>query len=218
MKGRTFAPITNMTRLTYGIAGCCAIVVVAALLFLSSDTHSNERVGELEREATSLKAQLQNRAPGVATVPDATQQPAQEAPSALPPMVNVEQLAQQVAELSTTVAGLEQTVRNLEDRISRSIRPLPTGDRTVAGLAGKKAELDAQAKNSEAATAELRRFAARFGVTLDERVLTDPTFPTPLDKQPGFEELRIAAVNNFRVLQAVERKFAADLLDRASFR
>jgi len=206
-----------MTRLTYGISGCCAIVVVAALLFLSSDTQSNERIGQSEREATLSSEQLQNRAPSVATVPDATPQPAQETSSTLPPMADAERLTQQVAELSEAVARLEQTVQNLEVRLSRSIRPLPTGDKTAAGLAGKKAELDAQAKRSQAATAELQRFAARFGVTLDERVLTDPAFPTPLDKRPGFEELRIAATNNFRVLQAVERKFAADLLDRASF-
>ena len=66
--------------------------------------------------------------------------------------------------------------------------------------------------------AELQRFAARFGVTLDERVLTERAFSTPLDKQPGFEELRLAATTKLRVLQAVERKYAADLLDRASLR
>ena len=66
-------------------------------------------------------------------------------------MMNAEQLAQQVADLSTTVARLEQTVQTLEDRLSRSVRPLPTGDKTEAGLAGKKAELDAQAKRSQAA-------------------------------------------------------------------
>jgi hypothetical protein len=206
-----------MTRLTYGISGCCAIVVVAALLFLSPDTQSNERVRELEREANSLRERLQNRVPSVAAIPGAAQEPAQEASSVLPPMMNAEQLAQQVADLSTTVTRLEQTVQNLEDRLSRAIRPLPTGNKTEAGLARKKAELDAQARNSQAATAELQRFAARFGIALDERVVTDSTFPAPLDKQPGFAELRLAATNNLRVLQAVERKFAADLLDRASF-
>lgn len=204
--------------------GCCAIVVVAALVFLSPDTQNQESVRELEREVTSLREQLislrgqfQNGVTDVAAVPDAAQQSAQEAPSTLPPILHAAQLTQQVAELSETVARLVQTAQALDDRVSHSMRPLPTGDKTEAGLAGKKAELDAQAKRSQAATAELRRFAARFGVTLDERVLTDPTFTTPLDQQPGFEELRIAATNNFRVLQAVERKFATDLLDHASF-
>ena len=206
-----------MTRLIYGISGCCAIVVVAAWVFLSSDTQSNERARELEREASSPREQLQNRVPIVAAVPVAAEEPVQEESSTRPPMMNAEQLAQQVADLSTTVARLEQTVQNLEDRLSRSGRPLPTGDKTEAGLARKKAELEAQTRNSQAATAALQRFAARFGVTLDERVLTDPTFTTPLDKQPGFAELRLAATSNFRVLQAIERKFVADLLGRASF-
>jgi hypothetical protein len=200
-----------MTRLTYGILGCSTLVVVAALFFLSSDTQSNERGRELEREASSPREQLQNRVPRAAAVPVAAQEPAQAASSALPPTMNAEQLRQEVAELSATVESLEQTVQNLEDRLSRSIRPLPTGDKTEAGLARKKAELDAQTRNSQAATAALRRFAARFGVVLDERVVTDATFPTSLDKQPGFAELRLAATSNFRVLQAVERKFAADV-------
>ena len=206
-----------MTRLIYGISGCCAIVVVAALVFLSSDTQSNERARDLEREASSPREQLQNRVPIVAAVPVAAQEPVQEESSTRPPMMNAEQLAQEVADLSTTVARLEQTVQNLEDRLSRSVRPLPTGDKTEAGLARKKAELEAQTRNSQAATAALQRFAARFGVVLDERVVTDSTFPTSLDKQPGFAELRLAATSNFRVLQAVERKFVADLLGRASF-
>ena len=212
-----FPKATNMTRLTYGILGCAAIVVVSALFFLSSDTQSNERAGDLVRKATPPREQLQNGVPIVAAVPGAALEPAGETSSTLPPMMNAEQLAQQVADLSTTVARLEQTVQTLEDRLSRSVRPLPTGDKTEAGLARKMAELDAQARNSQTATAELRRFAARFGVTLDERVITDPTFATPLDKQPGFAELRLAATSNVRVLQAVERKFAADLLGRPSF-
>jgi len=207
----------NMTRLTCGIAACSAIVVVAALSFLSSETQSHERIGALEREATAPREELRTEDTIVATVPSAAQEPAQEAPSTPPHSTNAERLTEQVAELTEAVARLEQTVANLEKRVSRSTRPLPTGDRTEAGLVGKKAELDAQAKRSQAAAAELRRFATRFGVTLDERVLTDATLPTPLDNQPGFEELRIAATNNLRVLQAVERKFAADLLDRASF-
>ena len=115
------------------------------------------------------------------------------------------------------MARLEQTVQTLEDRLSRSVRPLPTGDRTEAGLAGKKAEVDAQAKRSQAAIAELQRFASRFGVVLDERVLSDPTLRTPLDDKPEFKELRLTATTNLRVLQAVEKRFAADLLDRGSF-
>ena len=206
-----------MTRFTFGILSCCAIVVAAALVFLSSDTQSNERVRE-EREATSLREQLQNRVPSVAVVPDAAQQPVQETSSTLPPLMNASQLTQQVAELSIAVARLEEIVRSLDDRISRAVRPHPTSEEAEAGLARRKAELDAQAKSCQAATTELQRFGARFGVALDERVLTDRTFSTPLDKQPGFEELRITATTRLRVLQAVERKYAADLLDRVSIR
>ena len=207
-----------MTRLTFGISSCCAIIIVAALLFLLSDTQSNERVRELDREGTSPREQHQHSVPPVAAVSAAVQQPVQEESSNPSPIVNAAQLTQQVAELSDAVARLEQTARNLEDRISRSIRPHPTSDETEAGLAQRKAELDVQAKTSQAATSELQRFATRFGVALDERVLTDRTFTTPLDKQPGFEELRIAATTKLHVLQAVERKYAADLLDRASIR
>lgn len=207
-----------MTRLTYGISSCCFIVVVAALLFLSPDTPRKERVHKLEREATSLREQLQNRVPSVGAIPRAAQQPAQETSSTLPPIMNAAQLTQQLAELSEAVARLEETARNLDDRISRSIRPLPTSEDAEAGLARRKAELDAQAKSSLAAIAELKRFAARFGVALDERVLTDRTFSTRLDNQPGFEELRITATMRLCVLQAMERKYAADLLDRVSIR
>jgi hypothetical protein len=207
-----------MTRLTYGISGCCAVAIVAALFFLLSDTQSNERVRDLEREANSLREQLPNRVPSVEAVPSAAPEPAQEAASNLPPVMNAAPLTQQVVELSTTVARLEQTVRNLEDRISRSIRPLPTYEEAEASLVRRKAELDAQVKSSQAATAELQRFAARFGVTLDERVLTDLAFPTPLDKQPAFEELRVTATTRLHVVQAAERKYAADLLERASIR
>ena len=207
-----------MTRLTFGISSCCAIIIVAALLFLSSDTQSNERVRELDREVPSPREQHQQSVPLAAAISTAAQQSAEEAPATLPPVMNAAQLTQQVAELSDAVARLEQTARNLEDRISRSIRPLPSSDETETGLARRKAELDAQAKSSQAAIAELQRFAARFGVALDERILTDRTFPTPLDKQPGFEELRLAATTGLRVLQAVEKRYAADLLDRASIR
>ncbi len=207
-----------MTRLTFGISSCCAIIIVAAFLFLSSDTQSNERIRKWDREVTSPREQHQHNVRPVTALPAAALQSAEEAPGTLPPVMNAAQLTQQVAELSDAVARLEQTARNLENRISRSIRPLPTGDETEAGLARRKAELDAQAKSSQGATAELLRFAARFGVALDERVLTDRTFSTPLDKQPGFEELRLAATTKLRVLQAVERKYAADLLDRASIR
>ena len=206
-----------MTRVTYGMAGCCVIMVVTALVLLSSDSPSDERGRDSESAAPLPREEHQHRVPIVEAVPDAAQEPAREVSSTLPPGMNAAQLTQQVAELSLTVERLEQTVQNLEERLSRSMRPLPTGDRTAAGLAGKKAELDAQAKRSQAATAELRRFAARFGITLEERVVTDATFPTLLDQQPGFAELRLTATNNLRVLQAVERKFAADLLDRASF-
>jgi hypothetical protein len=207
----------KITRLTYGISGCCAIAIVAASFVLFSDTQSNQHVGKSESEATSPREQLQIRVPRVEAARAAAQESAKDASPSPPSVTNDAPLAQEVAELSTTVARLEQTVQNLQDRLSRSIRPLPTGDRTEAGLAGKKAELDAQARRYQAATAELRRFATRSGVTLDERVLTDSTFTTPLDKEPEFEELRFAATNNLRVLQAVERKFATDLLDRASF-
>lgn len=207
-----------MTRLTYGFLGACAIVVAAALFFLWPDVRSNERLRELEREAISLREQLQNRDPKVATILGAAQQAAQEASSTVPPIRYPAQLTQQVAELSEAVARLEETARNLDDRISRSIRPLPTSEDAEAGLARRKAELDAQAKSSQAATAELQRFAARFGVALDERVLTDRTFSTRLDNQPGFEELRTTATTRLRVLQAMERKYAADLLDRLSIR
>lgn len=206
-----------MTRLTFAISSCGAIIIVAALLFLSSDTQSNEGVRDSDREGTSPRQRLQNPVAGVEAIRAAMQQPVQDESSTPPPLANAAQLTQQMAELSDAVARLEQTVQNLEGRLSRSIRSLPTGDKTEAGLAGKKAELDAQAKRSRAASVELQRFAARFGVTLDERVLTDPTFPAPLDSQPKFVELRAAATNSLRVLQAVERRFAADVLDRASF-
>ena len=206
-----------MTGVTYGIAGCCVIAIAAALFFLSTDTQSSERVRDLEREATPLQKQPQNPVPAVADVPGTGRESAQEASSTLPPITNEAPLAQQVADLSATVARLEQTVQNLADRVSHSVLSLPTGDKTEAGLAGKKAELDAQAKRSQAAIAELQRFAARFGVVLDERVLSDPTLGTPLDNQPGFQELRLTATSSLRVLQAVEKRFAADLLDRASF-
>ncbi|MEO7319764.1 MAG: hypothetical protein ABIZ56_12310 [Chthoniobacteraceae bacterium] len=207
----------SMTRLTFGISSCCAIIIVAALLFLSSDTQSNERVRDLDRALPSPRKQHQPGVPLAAALSTA-QQFAEETPATLPPVMNSAQLTQQVADLSEAVARLEQTARNLEDRISRSIRPLSTSDETGAGLARRKAELDAQAKSSQAATADLQRFAARFGMALDERILTDRTFPTPLDKQPGFEELRLAATTGLRVLQAVEKRYAADLLDRASIR
>ena len=206
-----------MTGLTYGISGCCVIAIAAALFYLSTDTQSNERVRDLEREVTPLQEQSQNRVSTVAGVPGSGRESAPEASSTLPPIANDAQLAQQVADLSATVARLEQTVQNLADRVSHSVLSLPTGDKTEAGLAGKKAELDAQAKRSQAAIAELQRFAARFGVVLDERVLSDPTLSTPLDNQPGFKELRLTATSNLRVLQAVEKRFAADLLDRGSF-
>ncbi len=206
-----------MTRLTYGISCCCVIAIAAALYFLSTDNQSNERVGDLAREVTPLQEQPQNRVSNVADVPGLGRESAPEASSTLPPIANEAPLAQQVADLSATVARLEQTVQNLEDRLARVVRPLPTGDKTAAGLAGKKAELDAQAKRSQAAIAELQRFATRFGVVLDERVLSDPTLRTPLDNQPGFNDLRLAATSSVRVLQAVEKKFATDLLDRASF-
>ena len=207
----------KIAPLTYGISGCCAIAIVAAWFFLLSDTQSNEQFVKAESQANPLREQLKFRPPSVEAAPVAAQEPVRDTSPNPPAFTNDAPLAQQVAALSENVARLEQTVQNLQDRLARSIRPLPTGDRTEAGLAGKKAEVDAQAKRYQAATAELRRFATRFGVTLDERVLTDPTFTTPLDKQPGFAELRFAATNNLRVLQAVERKFATDLLDRASF-
>ena len=206
-----------MTRLTYGITGCCFIAIVAALFFLSPDDQSHERVRDLERAVTPLQEQSQNRASTVADVPGAGRESAPETSSTLPPIANDAQLTQQVADLSATVARLEETVQNLADRVSYSVHPLPTGDKTAAGLAGKKAEVDAQAKRSQAAIAELQRFAARFGVVLDERVLSDPTLGTPLDNQPGFNDLRLTATSSLRVLQAVEKKFATDLLDRASF-
>lgn len=206
-----------MTGLTYGITGCCVIAIGAALFFLSPDTQSNERVRDLEREPTPLQKQPQNPVPTVADVSGTGQESAREASSTLPPITNEAPLAQQVADLSATVIRLEQTVQKLEDQLSRSVRPLVTGDRTAAGLAGKKAEVDAQAKRSQAAIAELQRFAARFGVVLNDRVLLDPTLVTPLDHQPGFQELRLTATSSLRVLQAVEKRFAADLLDRASF-
>ena len=214
---RRFFPTLKMNRLTLGILVLCAIAIGGALYCLSPDAQVNERSHEVERKATPLSERFQDRAPDVETAPVVARQPAQEASSTLPSVTNDAKLALQVAELAEAVTLLEQKTRNLEDRLSRSMRPLPTGGRTEAGLAGKKGELDAQTRRSQAATTELHRFAARFGVVLDERILIDPTFSTPLDKEPGFSELRLAATSSLRVLQAVERKFAADLLERASF-
>lgn len=210
-----------MSGLACVISGSCAIAIAASAFYLSPDTQSDERVRVLERVATPLQEQCQIRVPTVADVPGAERE---EASSTLHPIADNSQRTQQVAELSATVERLEHTVQDLEHAVqdlearqSRVVRPLQTGDRTEAGLAGKKAEVDAQARRSQVAVAELQRFAVRFGVVLDERVLSDSTLSTPLDNQPGFKELRLAATSSLRVLQAVEKKFATHLLDRASF-
>src|SRR3954470_19864219 len=106
----------KITRLTYGISGCCAIAIVAASFFLFSDDQSNEYVGKSESEANSPREQLQNRVRSVDAAPAAAREPAQDASPNPPPITNDAPLAQEVAELSATVARLEQTVQNLQDR------------------------------------------------------------------------------------------------------
>ena len=71
-----------MTGLTYGISGCCAVAIAAALFFLLPDTQSNERVRDLEGEATPLQEQPQNRIPTVADVPGTGHESGQEAAAA----------------------------------------------------------------------------------------------------------------------------------------